>query len=405
VTHPDPVEFPTVSGPALHHDPALDTWRREEPVRPIRLAYGRWCWIVTRYNDVKLVLTDPRFSRRAAARDDAPRKTAGVVQKGSLASMDGPDHLRLRRLVTRALTARSVEALRPHTREVVDGFLDEMAAAAPPVDLVANLALPVPIAVICELLGVPYSDRTRFRGWADSILTTAPVDDGAASLNETARNQLFTYLAELIDQRRRQPGDDLLARLVAVRDEDDALTEAELLQLSFTLLGGGFETTATMIAKGALVLLTNPDQVAILRAKPELWPDAVDEVLRFVPLGAGNALPLEAVEDVQLSGVTIRAGDYVMTSPAAANFDDAVFGDPERFDVERAGETHFSLGYGPHYCIGANLARMELQVVLQTFFERFPGVRLAVEPGDLVWRDSTAMWALESLPVVLGPAR
>jgi cytochrome P450 len=403
VTQAEPVGFPTVSRPSLHHDPALDVWRRDQPVRPIRLAYGRWCWIVTRYDDVKLVLTDPRFSRRAAAADDAPRKTEGVVQKGSLASMDGADHLRLRRLVTRALTARSVEALRPHTREVVDGFLDELASTPGPVDLVAGLALPVPIAVICELLGVPYSERTLFRGWADAILTTAPADDGAASLNETARAHLFEYLADLIDERRRNPGDDLLARLVAVRDEGDALTEDELLYLSFTLLAGGFETTATMIAKGALVLVTNRDQVAILRAKPELWPNAVDEVLRFVPLGAGNALPLEAVEDVELSGTTIRAGDYVVTSPAAANFDESVFSEPERFDVQRAEETHFSLGYGPHYCIGANLARMELHVVLGTLFERFPDVRLAVEPDDLVWRDSTAMWALEALPVVLGP--
>jgi cytochrome P450 len=395
------VEFPTVA-PMLHHDPALDRWRRDEPVRKIQLPYGRWCWIVTRYDDVKLVLTDPRFSRRAAAQDDAPRKTAGVIQRGSLASMDGPDHLRLRRLVSRALTVRHMEMLRPHTQEVTTRFLEAMVAAGGTRDVVSELARPVPIAVICEMLGIPYADRERFIGWADAYLATTPADADAVTMADTARDHLFRYLGELVAARRRAPTDDLLSGLVAARDGGDSLDEHELLSLSFTLLAGGFETTATMIAKSVLVLLLHPDQVSTLRAQPNLWPNAVDELLRFIPLGAGNALPLEVLEDVELSGVSLRAGDYVMTSPAAANFDEAQFDAPERLDVQRNEAAHFSLGFGGHYCLGANLAKMELHVALQSLFARFPEVSLAVDDEALEWRTSTAVWGVESLPVTLG---
>jgi cytochrome P450 len=395
------VEFPTVTAPALHHDPALDRWRREEPVRKVKFAYGRWCWIVTRYDDVKLVLTDPRFSRRAAARHDAPRKTPYVVQKGSLASMDGEDHLRLRRLVSRALTVRSMEALRPHTQELVHGLIDAMIAGGGQRDLVEELAFPVPIAVICEMLGIPYTDRERFRGWAQAYLTTTPAGEGSVATAQEARDHLDAYLAELIDDRRHRPSEDLLGALVSVRDEGDRLDEDELLNLSFTLLGGGFETTATMIAKSALALLLHPEQLTKLDQHPELWSSAVDELLRFLALGAGNALPLEALVDIELAGVVIRAGDYVVTAPAAANFDETVFRQPELLDVERAESPHFGLGFGPHYCIGANLAKMELHVTLQTLFERCPDIALATSADDLEWRSSSALWALQHLPVTL----
>jgi cytochrome P450 len=396
-------QFPTVSNPDMRHDPALDAWRRDEPVKRVQLPYGRWCWIVTRHEDVKLVLTDARFSRRAAAQDDAPRKTPGVVQKGSLASMDGPDHTRLRRLVSRALTVRSVEALRPRTQELVDGFLTSMAATGHEADLIQDLALPVPISVICELLGIPYEDRTRFRGWADALLSTSPTPGADTTITETAVAHLIAYLAELIDERRRRPTDDLLGALVAVRDGGDTLTEAEMVSLAFTLLAGGFETTGHQIAKSAFSLLEHPDQLAKLRARPELWSTAVDELLRFIPLGAGNGLPLEALVDIELSGVTIHAGEYVITAPAAANFDEAVYERPDELDVTRTENPHFSLGFGPHYCLGANLAKMEMHVTLQSLFERFPNITLAVAPDELRWRPSSAIWGFESLPVILSP--
>ena len=174
-----------------------------------------------------------------------------------------------------------------------------------------------------------------------------------------------------------------------------------MVWLSFTMLAGGFETTGHQIAKSALVLLTHPDEVDKLRATPALWPTAVEELLRYIPLGAGNGLPLEALEDVELSGVVVRAGDYVITSPAAANFDDATFERAEQLDVARADNPHFGFGHGAHYCVGANLARMELQVTLQSLFQRFPHMRLAVREDDLVWRPDSAIWGVASLPVIL----
>ena len=397
--------FPTVLSPNMRHDPALDEWRRAEPVKKVQLPYGRWCWMVTRHEDIKVVLTDPRFSREAAARDDAPRKTPGVLQKGSLASMDGADHARQRRLVSRALTVRRMEALRPRTQELADTFLDAMAAAGPRADLVRDLALPIPISVICEMLGIPYEDRSRFRGWADAFMSTTPTADGATTtVTADAFTHLIGYLHEQIALRRQHPTDDLLGALVAVRDGGDTLSEDEMVNLAFTLLVGGFETTAHQIAKSAYCLLLHPDELAKLRARPELWPSAVDELLRYIPLGAGNGLPLKTLEDVELSGVLMRAGDYVVTAPASANFDEAVYADPERLDIERADNPHLALGHGPHYCLGANLAKLELHVALQSLFERFPELALAVAPEDVPWRSASAVWGFDELPVTLGAA-
>jgi cytochrome P450 len=397
----DVAPFPTITTPQLRHDPALDEWRATDPVRRVQLPFGRWAWMVTRYDDVKVVMTDPRFSRRAAAADDAPRKTPEVVQRGSLASMDGADHARLRRLVSRALTVRRVEAHRSHTQALVDSFLDAMDANGPEADVLRELALPVPMAVICQMLDIPYDDRDKFAVWTARHLSTTPPAEGEQSVTATAIEHLWAYLRELIAERRLQPGDDLLSGLIAARDADDALTEDELVWLAFTLLAGGYETTAQEIAKFALVLLTHRDQLDVLRARPELWPSAIDELLRLVPLGAGNALPLEALEDVELSGVTVRAGDYVITAPAAANLDPSVFADAERLDVTRADNPHFGLGHGPHYCLGANLAKMELHVALQSFFERFPTVELAVAPAEVRWNPDHAIWGVAALPVCL----
>jgi nocardicin N-oxygenase len=395
--------FPTVTRPQLRHDPALDRWRVEEPVRRIQMPHGRWCWVVTRNADVREVMTDPRFSRRAAAADDAPRRTPGVVQRGSLASMDGADHSRLRRLLSRALTVRHMEALRPRTVELVTGFLDALEATGPDAELVHGLCRPVPISVICELLDVPAEDRDRFEHWAALVLSTRPPQEGESDDTSVAVAALWAYLGELIAARRREPGDDLLTRLVEARDEGDALTEDEMVWLSFTMLAGGFETVSQLIAKSIVVLLQHPTQLATVQADPELWTSAVEELLRFIALGPGTSLPLEALEDVELSGVRISAGDYVLTAPAAANFDTDAFDDPERLDLTRADNLHLGLGHGAHYCLGANLAKMEMQVTLRLLFERFPELHLAVAVDDLPWVPNHAVWGLADLPVRLRP--
>jgi cytochrome P450 len=395
--------FPTVTQPQLRHDPALDRWRVAEPVRRIQMPHGRWCWVVTRNADVRTVMTDPRFSRRAAAADDAPRRTPGVVQRGSLASMDGADHARLRRLLSRALTVRHMEELRPRTIELVTGFLDALDAKGPHAELVHGLCRQVPISVICELLDVPVADRDRFENWAAMVLSTRPPDDDEPDDTSVAVAELWAYLTELLAARRRMPGDDLLTRLVEARDEGDALTEDEMVWLSFTMLAGGFETVSQQIAKSIVVLLEHPEQLARVQAAPELWPSAVEELLRFIALGPGTSLPLEALEDVELSGVQISAGDYVLPSPAAANFDPETYDDADRLDLTRTDNLHLSLGHGPHYCLGANLAKMEMQVTLRLLFERFPRLHLDVPVDALPWVPNHAVWGLAQLPVTLHP--
>jgi len=395
--------FPTITQPQLRHDPALDRWRVEEPVRRIQMPHGRWCWVVTRSADVREVMTDPRFSRRAAAADDAPRRTPGVVQRGSLASMDGADHSRLRRLLSRALTVRHMEALRPRTIELVHGFLDDLEATGPSAELVQGLCRPVPIAVICELLDVPDQDRDRFESWAALVLSTRPPEGDEPDDTSVAVAELWAYLTELLAARRREPGDDLLTRLVEARDEGDALTEDEMVWLSFTMLAGGFETVSQQIAKSIVVLREHRTELAMVQASPDLWPSAVEELLRFIALGPGTSLPLEALEDVELSGVRISAGDYVLTAPAAANFDADVYDEPERLDLARPDNLHLGLGHGPHYCLGANLAKMEMQVTLRLLFERFPDLRLAVPASELAWVPNHAVWGLAQLPVTLVP--
>jgi nocardicin N-oxygenase len=394
-------KFPSLDVPQLGHDPVLDVWREATPIRKIQLPYGRWCWVITRNADVRMVMTDARFSRRAAAADDAPRRTAGVVQRGSLASMDGPDHSRLRRLLSRALTVKNMEDLRPHTEELVHGFLDEIEHSGPQGELVHGLCRPVPISVISEMLDVPEHDRDRFIGWAGLVLSTRAPGEDEVDDTSIAVAELWAYLTELLAERRRAPGTDLLTRLVQVRDAGDSLTEDEMVWLSFTMLAGGFETVSQQMAKSIVVLLTHPADLERLRSDPSLWPSAVDELLRFIALGPGTSLPLEALEDVEIRGVLIRAGDYVISSPAAANFDPHAFDHPRDLDLTRADNLHLSLGHGAHYCLGANLAKMEMQVTLRLLFERFPDLRLDVPVEALAWVPDHAVWGLEALPVTL----
>jgi cytochrome P450 len=390
--------FPSVTTPGLDPDPLLTELREHEPVSRVQYPYGRACWLVTRYDDLKVVHTDGRFSRAATIGDDIPRSTPINVQAqaGSIASMDPPDHVRLRKMVSRSFTVRNAEELRPRTAELAAGLLDDIAAAGPPADLIEQLAMPLPIAVICELLGVSFADRDKFRRWSQAFITTTPL--GAEEIT-AAHGHLLDYLAALVADRRARPADDLLGQLVAVRDGGDTLTEAELVNLAFTVLVGGFETTANQIAKGILCLLLNPGELAKLRARPELLPGAVEEILRFISLGAGGGLPWVATDDVELAGVMIRAGDIVVAAPGSANRDDTAFAQPDRFDIERPDNQHVAFGHGAHYCLGANVARMEIQVAIGALVARFPELRLAAVDDPAPWRVGTAIWGLQRLLV------
>jgi cytochrome P450 len=398
----DAPAFPSVAKQSLTPDPLLDDLRRRASVVRIRAPYGGECWLVTRYDDVRAVQTDPRFSRQAMVGKDVARTAPYPLQGGSIVEMDPPEHTRVRRIVSKAFTAKRVEAMRPRAQELVDALLEDVMKAGKEgaaVDLVDRLCMPLPIAMICELLGVPFEDRSRFGAWARVFMSSSA--HTAEEIIE-AHAHLMEYLAELVAARRAHPTDDLLAALVLARDAGDALTEGELVNLGFSLLVGGFETTAAQMGKFILFLLLHPAELALLRDRPELTPAAVEELLRLVNLAAGTSLAWVATADVELGGITIHAGEAVMASSAAANLDESVFDEPRRFDIIRDPNPHVAFGHGAHFCIGAHLARMELQVAIGTLVTRFPELRLAVSADDVPWRAGSAVWGLEHLPVLLG---
>lgn len=377
-------------------DPFYAELRRREPLTPVRMPYGEEAWLATRYADVRTVLGDARFSRAASADRDEPRISPRKLEAGLLL-MDPPEHTRLRRLVAKAFTARRVEQLRPRTQEVADELIDRMIEAGPPADLVEHFATPLPITVICELLGVPVKDQDRFHVWSEAVVSTTSL-----SVEQIAGyiQNLFAYMRGLIEERRREPTDDLISALVRVRDEDnDRLTEDELVRLLTGLLAAGHETTVTQIPNFTYVLLTNPEKLAELRAAPELVPAAVEELLRYVPLGVASSFARYATEDVELGGVLVRAGEPVIGSLSSANRDEEVFPDADSLDFGRSTNPHIGFGHGAHHCVGAQLARMELQVAIDVLVRRFPDLRFAVPEEELEWKSGMLVRGLKRMPV------
>ncbi|SCL25104.1 Cytochrome P450 [Micromonospora nigra] len=390
-----PQRYPFSDPDRLMLDPRYAQLRREEPLTRVRMPFGEPTWLATRHADVRTVLGDPRFSRAAAVGRDEPRSTPQQLDGGIL-SMDPPDHTRLRRLVAKAFTARRVEELRPRTRALAEELVDGMLAAGPPADLVAHVATPLPIRVICELLGVPVADQDRFHTWSEAIVSTTSLPPEQI---QHYIGSLYAYMGELIARRRVEPTDDLLGAMVRARDADDRLSEEEVVQLAAGLLAAGHETTVTQIPNMVYVLLNHPDQWDRLRTEPALVPGAVEELMRFIPLGAGAAFARYALEDVELGGVLVRAGEPVVVSIPSANRDESVFAEADRLDLTRAANPHLGFGHGVHHCVGAQLARMELQVVLETLTVRAPRLRLAVPEAELTWKSGLLVRGLVALPV------
>ncbi|MGW1517301.1 cytochrome P450 [Streptomyces sp. NPDC002287] len=359
----------------------------------VQMPYGEPAWLVTRYADARLVLGDARFSRAQAAAHDEPRQSEGRTDSGIL-GMDPPDHTRLRSLVAKAFTVRQVEKLRPQVRALTEGLLDELEAAGPPADLVDLFALPVPVAVICRLLGVPVEDRPRFRVWSDAALSTSSL---TAEEFEANQEELRAYMAGLVELHRRDPRDDLMTALIEARDADgDRLSELELIDLCVAVLVAGHETTASQIPNFVLTLLDHPDQLALLRREPALIARAVEELLRFVPLGSGASQARYATEDVEVGGTMVRAGEPVVVATGAANRDALRFTAPGVLDIRRSSNQHLGFGHGVHHCLGAPLARMELQEALGALLARFPGLRLA---GDVTWKTEMLVRGPRVMPV------
>ncbi len=356
-------------------------------------------WLVTSYAEAKLLLGDPRLSKDSTrALELFPPGTAGAYASSLSAHMlssDPPDHTRLRKLVNKAFTPRTVSRLRPRIEQITDELLDDMAAGST-VDLMESLAFPLPISVICELLGVPDSDRGKFGAWTEPFVAATSPEE-----LRQAHEELTAYLEALVDAKRAAPAEDLLSDLTRVSDEGDRLSQAELVSMAFLLLVAGYETTVNLIGNSVLALLQNSDQMAMLRADPSLLPNAVEEFLRFE--GPVNIATVRfTTEPVLVGDVEIPADELVMISLLAANRDGDRFADPDHLDITRPAGGHVAFGHGIHYCVGAPLARLEAEIALGRLLGRFGELALDADPAALRWRDSTLMHGLQTLPVRLG---
>ncbi|MBT2399856.1 cytochrome P450 [Streptomyces sp. ISL-100] len=376
----------------------LKAWR-QVPVREVTTESGQKGWLVTGMAEVRTVLSDPRFSRAEARRIGAVVVPSAVLAKPGINDLDGPGHARMRRLVAGAFSARRIRALRPRIQQITDELIAPLVAADPPADLVAGLCRPLPLTVIFEILGVPQEDRARFSGWADRVMATTAYPPGESL---KALEAVISYMSDLVATKRRAPDDSLLQELITARDEEDRLSEEELVHLGCGLLMAGNESTATELGKGLAALLDNHDQLEALRADPTLVPAAVEEVLRYAPLSAReNAGQVRATTcDVELGGVVIPGQSVVFASLPGANFDPHAFVGPERFDITRENaDGHVTFGYGAHRCLGAQLARMELEVAFKSVLAAFPGLRLAVPAEGLANAQGRLISGMQALPV------
>ncbi|MEU4519327.1 cytochrome P450 [Amycolatopsis sp. NPDC024027] len=389
-----PVPYPFGDAVALRLHPRFAELRKSgAPVR-VTMPYGGDAWLVTRYEQTRFVLSDPRFSRAAAAGADVPRGRPGFEPAGNLLAMDPPEHHRIRALVGTAFTARRVELLRPRIQEIVDTLLDGI---GPPADFASAVAWELPVLVIGELLGVPPGERRMVRECTETLVASGGTVTPADVVE--ARGKLAGALHTLIAQRREAPTGDLLTALVAARDEEDRLTDNELLMLGVALLAGGHETTANLIGSMLVELLADRERWTTLVARPELVPAAVEELLRFVPLATVADFARIAREDLEIGGQAIRAGDAVLVQLDSANRDESVFPSAGDLDFGRKVNHHLAFGFGVHHCVGAPLARLELRVLLSTLVRRLPGLRLAISADDVEWRRDGLLRGVSSLPV------
>jgi len=376
--------------------------RAHGPVSRVRTPMGFETFMITRYDDARAALADPRLSKDMRLAGPAYLEIFGEASAAldeNMLNLDPPDHTRLRRLVSRAFTPRRIEALRPRVETITEELLDRIAPAGE-AELMSDFAFPLPVTVICDLLGVPLDDREQFTTWARSMGTAGFDDSGNA---EHAERALHTYLTGLISAKRAHPEDDLLSALIAARDDDARLTEVELVSTTFLLLFAGHETTANFLGNALLALLTHPDAYEKVTADPLLVPTAVEELLRFDG-SVENATFRFATEDVEYAGITIPKGGIVTIALNAANRDGERFASPDSVDLTRKDNPHLALGHGIHYCLGAPLARMEAQIGIGMLLHRLPNLCLAVPAGKLSWLPAVVPFrGLHELPVWFTP--
>ncbi|MGW3866543.1 cytochrome P450 [Streptomyces sp. NPDC005047] len=392
-THP--VAFPQDRTCPYHPPAAYDPLRATRPLARVTLFDGRPVWLVTGHTTARRLLADQRLSTDRT-RDGFPatsaRLTAVRGRSPALLGVDDPEHRAQRRMVIPEFTLKRAAAMRPRIQEIVDERLDAMIARGRSADLVPAFALPVPSMVICALLGVPYTDHDFFEEQSRLLLRGPRPEDTLE-----ARDRLESYLGELVDRKRKEPGEGLLDDLVRQQLSEGALDRDQLIAFAVILLVAGHETTANMISLGTFTLLRNPGRLAELRADPGLLPGAVEELMRVLSIADG--LLRTAVEDIEVEGHTIRAGDGVVFSTSVINRDETVYPEPDALDWHRPARHHVAFGFGIHQCLGQNLARAELEIALRSLFERLPELRLAAPAEEIPFKPGDTIQGMLELPV------
>ncbi|OXM49845.1 cytochrome P450 [Amycolatopsis alba] len=380
--------------------PEYDALRTENPVSRVGLPSGQTAWALTRLDDIREMLSSPHFSSDRQNPDfplmvKRPVRRENKPFRASLISMDPPQHSQARRDVVGEFTVKRMKALQPRIQQIVDEHIDALLAGPKPADLVQALSLPVPSLVICELLGVPYSDHEFFQGCSSKLLSR----EVSVEERQAAFEQLENYLDELVDKKEANATeDDLLGRQILKQRETGDADHDELVGLAFLLLIAGHETTANMISLGTVTLLENPEQLEKIKADPGKTLAAIEELLRVFTI-AESATSRLATADVEIGGTLIRAGEGVIGLSNAGNHDPDGFENPDDFDIERGARHHVAFGFGVHQCLGQNLARMELQIVFDTLFRRIPGIRIAVPVDELPFKHDSTIYGLHALPV------
>jgi cytochrome P450 len=389
--------------------------REQRPVARAVSPLGLRMWMITRYADARAALVDPRLAKSGAdlavlierhLSTPEHRMQFADVLMGHMLNSDPPDHTRLRKLVNRAFTGRAIAALRPRIEAIAAELTDAMAARVEAgedtLDLLDAFAFPLPMTVICEILGVPDGERDDFRRWSNMVLSS----EGAAEDRTAAAAAMAGYLSRLVEEKRTHPAEDMLSEIVAASDDADRLSAIEAVSMAFLLLVAGHETTVNLIGNGMLALLRHPDRLAELRADPSLAPAAVEEFLRFD--GPINLATFRHTsEPVTIGDVEIPAGEIVLVSLSSANRDPEHFERADELDLHRQDAGHsgnLAFGYGIHHCLGAALARLEGEIAFRTLLNRFPDMTLAAPPTELTWRVSTLIRGVVELPVRLTPA-
>lgn len=388
------LSFPLVREVADEPPPELAEMRRRRPVCPITLPTGAQAWMITRHADVRKVLADRRFSREALLAPESPRAQFVDPERHMMNTMDPPNHGRVRRLTNPRFTLAQITALRPRIEELAEELAERMAAMPPPVDLNTAFSGPLAKTVISWILGVPPADQRLFDNWNDHFMSLTKY---TGEQMRAAQQDMDGFFRRLVAAKREAPGDDLISDLLQPLAEG-VVTESEVVGTGILLLLAGYDTVVTAMGSAVITLLDHPEELATLRAEPARYPAAVEELLRLNGLGGSTAIRLTTSE-VELGGTVLPVGSAVIPSVGSGCRDESVFNEPDRFDIDREQHGQLAFGHGPHVCIGADLARAELEIGLRVLMNRFPTLRVALPRSELRWKDFAALGGWEQMPV------